>query len=374
MLIRCELSDARHNKDSIMNSVTAYTSWPETDLEHLGVCPLCNSQKRHVKYSNLTDDIFQCAPGLWSFWECDSCRVIYLDPRPTPSSVHRAYSAYYTHQMTREEAAIHTLFGGMLYKIQVAIRNSYLRKYLGYQHSYYAPFGWLVYKIFPLRVEITNTTIRHLPYPTGTSQKLLDIGCGNGEFLELARSLGYDAEGLEIDATAQVVASGRGFIVHRGLTPGSGLPVNSYDSVTLSHVLENMHSPIEALKELFHLLKAKGRIWISTPNSMAASHAVLGGNKLLLDAPRHLTLFNVDVLTSHLHRIGFHNIKIMPPSWNDSKNFYCRGWFALHHKDAMNAPLGTIPEEVMAAALSSHRDFSLNNNHAETIVLTAEKI
>src|SRR5438067_9223839 len=72
-------------------------NWPDEGLQSVKVCPICDSGKRIQLYSNLIDKVFRTAPGRWTLYQCQGCSSAYLDPRPTPESIHLAYKNYYTH-------------------------------------------------------------------------------------------------------------------------------------------------------------------------------------------------------------------------------------------------------------------------------------
>jgi SAM-dependent methyltransferase len=152
--------------------------------------------------------------------------------------------------------------------------------------------------------------IRHLAAPTMQSRKLLDVGSGGGEFLSVARALGYEAEGLEPDAS---VPKKNGFTIHTCRMPNSNLPASSFDQITLSHVIEHFHSPVDVLRELFVLLKPGGRIWITTPNIAAQGRVVFDHHWRGLEVPRHLVLFNYEALSTTLQDCGYTKIKRQPP-------------------------------------------------------------
>src|SRR3990172_11622221 len=58
--------------------------------------------------------------------------------------------------------------------------------------------------------------------PAGGRRRLLDVGCGTGEFLRLAKSRGWDAYGVELSLEAVEVANRLGLAVYLGMLPGQG--------------------------------------------------------------------------------------------------------------------------------------------------------
>lgn len=71
--------------------------WPQNDLQAVPQCPACNGTERSLLHKGLSDRVFGVADGLWGLYRFAQCASGYLDLRPTPDSVGRAYASYYTH-------------------------------------------------------------------------------------------------------------------------------------------------------------------------------------------------------------------------------------------------------------------------------------
>ena len=106
------------------------TKWPEDDLEHVKNCPVCKGASRELLYADLTDRVFDCAPGKWSLYLCSNCGVAYLDPRPKADSIFRAYERYYTHTVQNENLSL-----SFLKKVKRSVKNGYLNSRYGYNLS-----------------------------------------------------------------------------------------------------------------------------------------------------------------------------------------------------------------------------------------------
>src|SRR5208282_1806783 len=230
--------------------------------EHLGNCPSCKSTKRQVFFSELTDGVYG-APGRWTLWKCEECQAAYLDPRPSPASIWSAYQGYYTHIPTskpgfrrqiREQAA-------------KLLRNDYLNARFGHSLRPNLRFlGRYLINAPSNRSRSIDYHIRHLPPPSETGSRLLEIGPGDGAFLRVAKRLGYVAEGLEPDEDAVATRRSVGLDVRPGGVPQTPLEENAYEHVVLSHVVEHLHEPAEALLQIWKALEPGGRVWIATPN------------------------------------------------------------------------------------------------------------
>jgi SAM-dependent methyltransferase len=92
-------------------------------------------------------------------------------------------------------------------------------------------------------------------------KRLLDFGCGNGNFLKLAKA--RLAFGIEMEDEAREFCRRRGLKVLADIS-GSPYP---YDVITMFHVIEHIPGPIALLRELGTLLADNGKIIIETPNA-----------------------------------------------------------------------------------------------------------
>lgn len=348
--------------------------WPKADLEYLGKCPVCDNEARSIAYSGLKDRIFFSAPGTWTSWRCENCGVAYLDPRPTLRSIGRAYETYYTHDAGPAGGTTETFLFRAQRKLRQLIKNSYLNRNFRYSFRSYLPLGWLAFALQPARSFRTAGFIRHLPWPAGGCGRLLDIGCGSGSFLQLARDeLGYEVEGLEIDPAARRVAEGRGLKIHAGPMPGSGLAEGQFDQITLSHVVEHFHDPKGALAEAFRLLKPGGRIWIQVPNVAAQSLERFGINSLLLDAPRHLVMFDTESLTALLKDLQFKNIRGLDLGKVSGSLDFRLSWMVERGMDPFCTLPSAIPKDVAAAEAAMHRQMAWSPKTADIVTITADR-
>lgn len=97
-----------------------------------------------------------------------------------------------------------------------------------------------------------------------SSGSILDVGCGSGEFLAMARGAGFQVAGTEFSEAAR--ASIREFPVYPSPreTPGT------WDAVTLWHVLEHGRSPRRMLSSVREKLRPDGFLFIAVPNVESA--------------------------------------------------------------------------------------------------------
>lgn len=282
--------------------------WPANGLETVGACPVCGCAEREVLYRDLQDRVFFCAPGKWTLHKCHDCGSAYLDPRPTPETIGFAYRRYLTHSST-EIAHPFSNFRGW---IRRALANGYRNHRFGTKEQPASKLGIFVAFLFPSLRAVADTGMRSLPRLPATGGRVLDVGCGNGDFLARAKSAGWEVSGVDPDPEALNIARVRNLDVRLGGIETVGCVSEQFDVITLSHVLEHVHDPVALLRRCYQLLKPGGWVWLETPNLAGRGHDRYGIHWLPLDTPRHLVLFNPRSLRDLLADVGFERITHEP--------------------------------------------------------------
>lgn len=97
------------------------------------------------------------------------------------------------------------------------------------------------------------------------SGRILDVGCGSGVFLEIARSKGLEVIGCEENPKALEACAKKGI---KTFTKLSEIREENlfFDAVFSFHVLEHVDNPVSFIKELSSVLKPDGKLGISVPN------------------------------------------------------------------------------------------------------------
>jgi 2-polyprenyl-3-methyl-5-hydroxy-6-metoxy-1,4-benzoquinol methylase len=271
-------------------------TWPESELEHVKACPFCGAQACTKAYEGVKDWSFDCSPGEWAFWRCQDCAALYLNPRPTKDTIGRAYERYYTH----DGAGQSYLSSFKKRLINEFFYHSYginLQPRLSLPHSLSWVLGPLKHKLVaPFGLDPLMTL------PRGV---LMDIGCGNGEFLNIAQQLGWSCTGLELDPAAVSVARQAGLVVEIGSYEKLSEFPEHFDCIVCSHVLEHVHQPGELIRLLYDALKPGGTLLLSAPNALSKAGCYFGPYWRGLEAPRHLAIPAVRFIRDHLSFIGF---------------------------------------------------------------------
>jgi 2-polyprenyl-3-methyl-5-hydroxy-6-metoxy-1,4-benzoquinol methylase len=206
-------------------------------------CPACGSSRREVRLERFGRKVMQCL----------DCDLGYMDA--FPSDVGDVYS----HTGYLESQELNYLSNVDYRKRRFAIE----------------------------RLEIIR---RHLGRPA-SSARLLDVGCGTGWFLEVAKEHGYMVSGVEIGKElAQFTAKKLGATIHT--VPLTELPTTEvFDVITLFDVLEHVSYPRVVLKSLREHLKPGGIGVIFTPNLDSVGITLLRELSSLIMPAEHLFYF-----------------------------------------------------------------------------------
>ncbi len=174
-------------------------------------CNYCNANEVYVLY----DD------GEYPIVKCKRCGLVYISPRPTGQETQKIYyEKYYSGWLSEEQR----------------------RK-----------------RMWEARLRDVESFKR--------AGRLLDVGCGLGTFLGLARSSGWQVWGTEVSDYAVGWIDKRLKIeVFKGNLEDAGFEPNFFDVITMWHVLEHLPDPFRTLRTAWQLLKEDGIIVIEVPN------------------------------------------------------------------------------------------------------------
>lgn len=151
--------------------------------------------------------------------------------------------------------------------------------------------------------------VERLRVPPG---RLLDVGCGTGDFLRVARARGWQGSGTELSPYAVRAAAADGLEVVGGELWEAGLPPATFDVVTCWHVIEHVGDPRRLVREICRVLKPGGWLVLATPNVddrifRAAYHLARGRRPPLFEADErelHLFFFSAASLRRLVESVG----------------------------------------------------------------------
>jgi hypothetical protein len=194
------------------------------------------------------------------------------------------------------------------------IDSYYETRYYGRRHSFTTRFcAWR-------RKLIVGASIR----PGG---RLLDVGCGEGEFMRAAASAGWDTAGVEVDGAPGPNTQK----VYRSVEQAAREA--PFRCITLWHVMEHMADPPENLRSLRSMLTSDGILLVAVPDFGGLQARLFGRHWLHLDVPRHLHHYTRPNLKRLLESAGFELVRTA----NQEVEYDWFGWI----QSALNAVFPT---------------------------------
>jgi SAM-dependent methyltransferase len=245
-------------------------------MVHHKVCPLCSSENIEMKIQ--CRDYF-ISKKEFPVYRCTSCDFNFTQDYPDENEIGMYYESpdYISHSDTSE---------GFVNKLYRAARTLMLRR---------------------KRNLVKNTT--------GLSKgKILDIGSGTGYFAAEMKKAGWTVNGIEINEKARNFS-----FSHFGLTiyppeEIDSLTSDSFDCITLWHVLEHFHDPFNYFSQIRRLLKPGGVCVVALPNCSSYDAVYFKSFWAAWDVPRHLWHFRPGTfsLFSEKARFSLDSIGVLP--------------------------------------------------------------
>lgn len=215
-----------------------------------------------VKDHSITKETFE-------LWRCAGCDFLFTQDPPLPEQAGRYYKGeeYISHSDSQE---------GLVNKLYHQARDFMLgRKYA------------LVNKV-------------------AKGKRLLDYGTGTGYFTDFMVRKGYQAQGIEIDEDARTYGRKKfGITVDAPAALFEELTPNSFDVISLWHVLEHLYDPKKYLNRFNELLTNDGKLIIAVPNHKSTDAAAYGADWAAYDVPRHLWHFSPLTMRKMVETAGF---------------------------------------------------------------------
>jgi len=232
-------------------------------------CMLCNSKS----YSILIDNLYAMGKSH-KIAKCSKCGLVFLFPKPLEKELNKLYS----------------------------------KKYYESKSGFPLVEKFYTRLVRNLKVQAINTNI------IKENARVLDIGCGTGDFLACFKRKGHKCYGLDTSKTAFKLAKAKlGQNIFNCKLGECHFSSGSFDVILLSHVIEHFSNPNEELKEIYRVLKDDGTLFISTPNIDSFEFKIAKEEWYGLSIPLHLYLYSPKTIAMLLKKNGFRIINISYP-------------------------------------------------------------
>lgn len=245
-------------------------------MVHHTVCPLCSSDEI-FPYLKCEDHFI--SNEEFDLYRCQACEFLFTQNYPEEKHIGKYYESddYISHSDSSK--GIHNKIYHLVRKVMLNKKKRLIKKTTG--------------------------------LPEGS---LLDIGSGTGHFSHIMKEDGWKVKGVEINDKARELAVSSFDL--EIIDPGeiSSLKENSFDCITLWHVLEHFHDPFKYASEVIRLLKPEGICVIASPNCDSYDAKYYRENWAAFDVPRHLWHFTTHTFRIFSSKTGFtvENKKTLP--------------------------------------------------------------
>ncbi len=142
--------------------------------------------------------------------------------------------------------------------------------------------------------------------------KLIDYGCGTGEFLNTCQHKGWSVQGYEPSEQARSFAITTNGVKVDSPSELANYPNESADIITLWHVLEHIHQLKPTIQLLLSKLKPGGVFLVAVPNCSSFDAEYYKAEWAAYDVPRHLYHFEPATINNLLHQFGLTRKAIKP--------------------------------------------------------------
>ncbi|MEY4384283.1 MAG: hypothetical protein RI995_1825 [Bacteroidota bacterium] len=233
-------------------------------MEIISNCPVCQSQ--HIE-SFLEAKDYTVSGEYFKIVQCRNCDFLFTNPRPSAEEAGKYYQSenYISHSNT-SEGLINTLYHW--------VRTITLKQ----------KTNWI--------------------QPYQKSKELLDIGCGNGHFLQACKQAGWKVSGMELDLkTAEQARKNTGAKIVNHLEEIKA--DETFQIISLWHVLEHVYELDQYFEFFKSHLKQDGKLLLALPNPKSHDAEKFKAYWAAYDVPRHIHHFTPKSIELLANKNGF---------------------------------------------------------------------
>lgn len=141
--------------------------------------------------------------------------------------------------------------------------------------------------------------------PYRKTNRLIDVGCGIGYFLEEAKKRGWEVYGTEFTDEAMEICSKKGIYMNKGVLNPKDYNSQEFDVITSFEVIEHINNPREELQNFYKILRKGGMVYCTTPNFNSLLRYRLKEKYNVICYPEHLSYYTPKTLKYVFEKEGF---------------------------------------------------------------------
>lgn len=229
-------------------------------------CPTCDR-----------DALLYCSKDRANYFKCNFCGTIFQYPLPTLQEMMDYANAEYSDGLYKE--------------------------YLDANDLKYATFEYRLNEVIKAFKKQNHSEM---------SPRILDVGCSNGRFIEVAIRKGIDAWGLELSENAIAAAAPeiRARIYHGDANNIESLGTEKFDIITAFDLIEHLFDPFSFLNNLHKIITKDGLIVITTPDASSLPRIFMGKNWPMLQPFQHTILLSRKASKMLLQKTNYGSVSV----------------------------------------------------------------
>lgn len=244
----------------------------QNDLVYIEECPIC-ACNTFTNYVTCTD--YTVSTQEFDIVECDACAMRFTNPIPEETKI----GAYYQSE-----------------------------DYVSHSDTKKGIVNWLYHKVRTYSIKRKFKLVsKH-----ASQNSLLDIGSGAGTFLGYVKGQNWSCCGLEPDEVARTYSIEKYGISVKPIDEVYDMRANSYNIITMWHVLEHVHKLNRFLEKVNTVLQPNGTFFVAVPNCSSYDAKKYKANWAAYDVPRHLYHFRPKQMERLMDKHGFVVTEILP--------------------------------------------------------------
>lgn len=189
---------------------------------------------------------------------------------------------------------------GFVFSKRIPSEQELIEHYMGYGRNDY---------LSPVTIKRYNELLDQFEKYRKTN-RILDVGCGIGYFLEEAKKRGWEVFGTEYTDLAVNICREKGIEMNQGVLNPSDYSPESFDIITSFEVIEHIYNPREELQNFNTLLRKGGMVYVTTPNFNSLLRYRLKNNYDNICYPEHLSYYTPKTIKKAFKQAGFQINKI----------------------------------------------------------------
>jgi 2-polyprenyl-3-methyl-5-hydroxy-6-metoxy-1,4-benzoquinol methylase len=177
--------------------------------------------------------------------------------------------------------------------------------------SYYSVYAYQQEKEIPPPTKISLEGLLDKFEKYRKNNRILDVGCGEGWILQLARGRGWQVYGTEFSSRAIAICSSKGIKMYSGVLNPRNIEEKEFDVIISSETIEHINNPKEEVLNIHTLLRTGGLFYVTTPNFDSYLRRIFRNKYDIIGYPEHLCYYTKKTLDYLLRQSGFCKVKLL---------------------------------------------------------------